>query len=215
MIKISNKTKGAVLFHQSSQNIDRIVSFYKASLISNRKFVVDIYTAHILNALKNYADIPYPSKKYSNVKVFYPYWLSDRIAKKDKELLFKFSNYKITNEEIAKNSSEIMMMVRTSMLSDLKMIDSFNESSYVYSLWTGYLKEDRMKKMLDYINNKNIKKYRLHTSGHASKTTLDLLVNRIQPKKIVPIHTFHPEEYKNLFESKIVETFSDGELIEI
>ena len=217
MVKISKETKGLLLFQQSSQNIDRIVSFYRASLKSNRLFAVDIYTAHLLAVINEYNDnIPYPSKSFSNIKVFYPFWLSQRIVNdKNKDLLYIFAKYKITKEEIAKNPSEIMMLVRASMLSDLKIIDSFKEASYVYSLWKGYLKEERMKKMLKFIKNNNIKKYHLHTSGHASKNTLKKLVNRIQPNKVVPIHTFHPEKYKELFDSKIVETFSDGELIEV
>ena len=69
--------------------------------------------------------------------------------------------------------------------------------------------------MIDYIKDKNIEKYYLHTSGHASKNTLEKLVNKIKPKKIVPIHTFYPEQYKNFFDTKKVKILSDGELLEI
>jgi len=216
MVKISNKTKGLVLFHQSSQNIDRIVSFYRASLKTDRLFAVDIYTAHLLTALNKYNEnIPYPSQSFSNIRVFYPFRLSNYIASKDEELLYKFTKYKITNEEIAKNPSKVMLLVRPTMLSDLKKINAFDDASYIYSLWKGYQKEDRVKKMIDYIKDKNIEKYYLHTSGHASKNTLEKLVNKIKPKKTVPIHTFYPEQYKNFFDTKKVKILSDGELLEI
>jgi len=46
----------------STQNIDRLVSFYRASLKTGKIFAIDFYTANILGCLKDYAMIPYPSK---------------------------------------------------------------------------------------------------------------------------------------------------------
>ena len=42
------KTKGIVLFSCSSQNIDRIVTLYRATVRSGRTLVMDAYTAYVL-----------------------------------------------------------------------------------------------------------------------------------------------------------------------
>ncbi len=214
MIDIVKNTKGMVLIQQSSQNIDRLVSFYRAARQTERLFVVDIYTAHVLNTLREHARLPYPSSKFTNLRVFYPRRLSNRIVNKlGKSFLNKFSRYKITKEEIADKSSNIMMLVRPSLLSDLMMINSFEGASYIYSLWEGYQEEDSMQEMLNYIQLQNINSYQLHTSGHASINTLKKVVRTLKPAKVIPIHTFHPDKYNEL--GAYVLNVSDCEVINI
>jgi len=41
--------------------------------------------------------------------------------------------------------------------------------------------------------------------------TLGKVVKKLKPGKIIPIHTFHPDKYGNLFNRKI-EQVSDGEI---
>ena len=53
-----------------------------------------------------------------------------------------------------------------------------------------------------------------HTSGHADTGTLMKLVDAINPKNIVPIHTFHPKEYQKIF-TKPVTILKDGEVVQI
>ena len=59
-----------LLFQCSSQNIDRLVSFYRAALRLKRKFIVDIYTANVLYELRKIGNkLPYPSLEYPGIKV--------------------------------------------------------------------------------------------------------------------------------------------------
>jgi len=68
-----------------------------------------------------------------------------------------------------------------------------------------------MQKMMRFIKKKNMKFYQVHTSGHAEIDTLKKVVRKLKPGKIVPIHTFHPDKYDDLFSQKI-EQVSDGEV---
>ena len=118
----------------SAQNIDRLVSFYRASLKTGKIFAIDFYTANILGSLKDCARIPYPSKHYANIRVFFPYWLCRRITGQGKqELMYKYKGYKITKKEISDRSGEIMMMVRPSMLKDLTLIKNIEGAVFIYS----------------------------------------------------------------------------------
>jgi ribonuclease J len=100
-----------------------------------------------------------------------------------------------------------------STINDLIKINSFDGASYVYSLWKGYLEEESMKKILNFIRLNKIAYYLLHTSGHASINTLKKMVNTLKPAKIIPIHTFHPDKYNQLWVNIV--NVSDGEIIEI
>ena len=106
------------------------------------------------------------------------------------------------------------MMVRLSMLKDLGLIKNIEEATFIYSLWEGYLPDDAMQKMMRFIKKKNMKFYQVHTSGHAEIGTLKKVVDKLKPGKIVPIHTFHPDKYADLFSQKI-EQVSDGEIFEV
>jgi ribonuclease J len=49
----------------------------------------------------------------------------------------------------------------------------------------------------------------LHTSGHATLETIQKAVVAIQPKRIVPIHTFFPDRYRSVFNEPVLE-LQDG-----
>ena len=92
---------GINLIMLGSQNIDRIVSIYKATSKMKKILVVDIYTANILATLSKYAKIPYPSSDFKNIKVIFTQKLCRKLeleGKKDN--ILKFSKFKITKEEI-------------------------------------------------------------------------------------------------------------------
>jgi len=200
------------LLHFSAQNIDRLVSFYRASLKTGKIFAIDFYTANILACLKDYAMIPYPSENYANIRVFFPYWLCRRITQQgEQELMYRYKSYKITRKEISDRSGEIMMMVRPSMLKDFKSIKNIEGATFIYSLWEGYLQDDSMQKMMKFIKKKNMVFYQVHTSGHVEIDTLKEVVKKLKPGKIIPIHTFYPDKYSGLFSRKI-EQVSDGEV---
>jgi len=203
-VKLLKASKNMTLLYFSAQNIDRLVSFYRASLRTGKIFAIDFYTANILGGLKDAARIPYPSKAYPNIKVFFPYWLCKRITQEGREeLMYRYKSYKITRKEISDRSGEIMMMVRTSMLKDLELIRNIEGATFIYSLWEGYLQDYSMQKMMQFIKRKKMIFYQVHTSGHAGMDTLKKMVAKLKPGKIIPIHTFHPDKYAGLFNRKI------------
>jgi len=62
------------------------------------------------------------------------------------------------------------------------------------------LSKDRMIRWLKHfkINIKNdFKPYHIHASGHASGPEIQDMIEKIKPKLLVPIHTEHPELFKN------------------
>ncbi|MCK8826601.1 hypothetical protein MWH25_02405 [Natroniella acetigena] len=152
------KEERPLLLYSSSQNIDRLVSFYKAAKRTGRILLLDIYTAHVLDRLKDFARLSHLSVDFPELKVFYPYYLTKRSFKEgNQELMYKISSYKLSRKDIVEKRNKIMMLVRNSMLSDLKVIDQFaggdnlKKVNFIYSMCDGYLEEDSMLKMKDFI----------------------------------------------------------------
>jgi len=78
-------------------------------------------------------------------------------------------------------------------------------------MWEGYLPDDAQQKMRRFIKKKKMKFYQVHTSRHAEIATMKKVVSKLKPGKIIPIHTFYPDKYDDLFSRKI-EQVSDGEV---
>ncbi len=206
IIKVIEKKDKINLVYVSGQNIDRLISIYEACIKTDKILVVDVYIASVLKTLAKYKKIPYPSKEYKNIKVMFAKYTSDRLKKiGKKKILYQFRYYKIKKEEINQQYKNIVMAVRPSMKKDLKLIENIKNGNLIYSLWEGYLKKPITKRFMDFLKEKNIKIHKIHTSGHADTTTLKKMVEAIQPKNIIPIHTFEKSKYKNIFKENILE----------
>ena len=215
LVNIFSEKEKINLIYTSGQNIDRLVSIYRACKKTGKLFVVDVYIATVLKELSRHAAIPFPSKDFNDVKVIFPYFLCKRLTRENNEkLLYQFRKYKITKEQISSNKSNTVLLVRPSMKIDIDHIPNIDGGNLIYSLWEGYLKKENTKKFIEYLSNKQFKLYKVHTSGHADIDTLTQMVNAIQPKKIIPIHTFSGHEYKKFFDYPILK-IKDGEEITI
>ena len=136
LVRMMQSLNAPILFQSSSQNIDRLVSFYKAAAKLGRLFVVDIYTANVLYELRKLGNnqLPYPSKEYPSIKVFYPYWLTQRIFKEiGEEYAKRFSPFHIPKEKLCAEQNNIVMAVRPSMKKDIE-IASLKDGMFIYSM---------------------------------------------------------------------------------
>lgn len=214
IVKVLKKYKTIVFGMASAQNIDRMVSFYKAAKKTGRLFVIDVYTANILSGIGK-STIPHPSKKYPEIRAFFPQHLCRKIVKMQQEdKMYKFAQYKITRDEISKNIADIFMMVRPSIKPYLERIENFGASPVIYSMWEGYMADAENSNFIKSLTKEDDSLIHLiHASGHADAKTLEQFVNRLKPDKVIPIHTLNPKMYGTHF--KNVMEVSDGQEIEI
>ena len=208
--------KGINLIYTSGQNIDRLVSIYKACKRTGKTLAVDFYIANVLKDLSDFGAIPYPSKKFPEIKVFFPYRLSKMISSKGKEkLLYRFKDYKITKEQIDEQYNKTVMIVRPSMLKDLGYIKKLENGTFIYSMWDGYKKEKVTKKFIDFLIDKGVSEKTIHTSGHADQNALKRMVDILKPKNLVPIHTFEGNQYEKIFTGTKVLQIKDKVVVTI
>jgi len=205
LVKLLKRSTSINFIYTSSQNIDRLVTIYKACLISHKTFAVDVYTANVMETISDFAKTPSPLKGFSNLKVMFPYRLTTSLFNRGFDnLANKFSKYKITKEQISQEPSDYVVLVRPSMRIDLEKIQADN-GNLIYSMWEGYKDKTSTKEFIDWLKSKNFSVHDIHTSGHADSDTLKELADTLNPKSIIPIHTFNKKEYKNIFSQKIIE----------
>jgi len=185
-----------LLFQCSSQNIDRLVSFYRATLRLKRTFIVDIYTANVLYELRQLGNnLPYPSREYPNIKVFFPYRLTQKIFNDiGEEYARRFSEYHISRERLKKTQNSIIMACRPSMRMDIGKCGLRN-GVFLYSLWKGYRDSTYQQMFEKSLADAGFSLETLHTSGHATIFDIKRVINGLHPQKLIPIHTMHPKAF--------------------
>ena len=211
LVDVFKSAKGLTLVHTSSQNIDRVVSIFRACRKTGKTLVIDLYTAVILEATGN-KNIPHSD--WPDIALYVPQ--SQRVQilnNKWFDLLKSHSRNRIFIEKLQEISTSSVLLFRPLYMRDLEVADVLKEAVYVYSQWEGYWKLDSYANLRNWLLRQGIPKVSIHTSGHASPVDLKRFAEALKPAKIVPIHTFMPEKYQEIYTN--VEPHPDGEYWEV
>lgn len=208
---IFRTTTGMPLVWCSGQNIDRLVTVFKAAKRCRRRFIIDMYTAEILRATGN---IKLPHAAWDGIRVFLPEFQKKRIVRIGKaSIANKYRPYRIFPEDLTAAAKNSVMLFRPSMKVDVESTGCLGGACLVYSMWDGYLAEEKMKPFLGWIKRRGIPMHKCHTSGHASARDLQRLRTAFACAVVCPVHTTDPMAFTRLFEN--VRVLTDGELFDI
>ncbi|MCB2215706.1 MAG: MBL fold metallo-hydrolase [Desulfobulbaceae bacterium] len=211
LVHVLTATEGMALIHVSGQNIDRIVSIFKASKRTERRLIIDLYTAAILEATEN---VNLPQSSWPEIALYVPQ--AQRIQVKENawfDLLKRHSANRIFIENLHDMSNRSTLLFRPLHRFDLERARCLSDAIYVYSQWKGYWEQGSYGMVEEWLDQHAIPKIDIHTSGHASPGALKNLVSAVKPKNVVPIHSFFPEKYPELFTN--VTAHEDGEWWEV
>ena len=204
-------SKGMVLVWTSGQNIDRLVTIFKACKRSGRQLILDMYTAEILRMTGN---SKLPQSDWKGVKVFLPNSQKRQIIRKQQfKLAERYKPYRIYPKQLAVEATRSVMLFRPSMVRDLEKAECLQETTLIYSLWPGYLKRKELRSFHEWLVKLGIPLVHCHTSGHASPQDLQRFAKAIAPKMLVPIHSFATRRFEEFFEN--VEMKKDGQWWEV
>ena len=215
LVKIFKQEGGINLVYTSGQNLDRIVTIYRACMKTNKIMVVDIYVATLLRELSVFANIPFPSKKFERLKVMYPHVTTAKLAKGGNEkILYQYQAFKIAKSEIEEQLEDVVLLVRPAMQIDLDRVPEVSGGNLIYSMWEGYLHKPNTKEFVDYLIQKQFTLYKLHTRGNVDTETLKQMVETLQPKHIVTLQTTGEDAYGKIFPDPVV-ALGNGEVREV
>ncbi|WP_026615469.1 MBL fold metallo-hydrolase [Ensifer aridi] len=201
LLDIFQRTDGMALVAASAQNIDRMVSLYRACKRSGRTLVIDLYAAEILRATGN-SNIP--QSDWPNIAVYVPHYQRVRIKQDERfGLLEPHQSNRIFPEDLKAMAGKAVFLFRSAMLGDLDRADCLDGAVAVWSQWDGYLQQDKGSKVAETFAARGIPLEHAHTSGHASIGDLKRLADAIAPKILVPIHTFEPDRFPDYFGPRV------------
>lgn len=190
----------------SSQNIDRIVSAYRACKRARKFLVVDIYTAWVLEQLRQITHNT-PAMDWPEIRVFAGHSQDERLkANPDYfgDFRKRLYRHRVKREELHATPESFLYLGK---MSSFRLIDEFRRPAacvnVIYSQWLGYLDGNHA----DYFGSDKISALRsdpavnfvdAHTSGHATVKDLQRLVDALSPVMLIPVHTGSPDDFKKL-----------------
>jgi ribonuclease J len=196
LVALFGQTPGLPLVWCSGQNIDRLVTVFRACKRSGRQLIVDMYTAHILRATGNPR---IPQAEWDEVRVFLPYGQKRRVKRLEAfEISSSYSAERIYPEQLAGAAARSVMLFRPSMRRDLELAGCLEGARLVYSMWSGYLEREEMRPFLAWLKGRGIPLEVVHTSGHAGVGDLRRLRDAVGGT-VVAVHTEHGSSYEELF----------------
>ncbi len=205
ILRATLANQSLVLAAFSTQHIDRLSSFIQAAQRSGRTFIADPYTAFVLHLIDRDAGISNPLKQGSG-RVYYPQSLRVKIDRAGTNKVFElYRKLEIELSEIKANPASYLMVFRSSLLTDFEG-ELPAGTSCLYSTWHGYSQRSDWKAVRAALDRVKGKLVYLHTSGHALSTDLIAFAQAVNPRVIIPVHTFHPEAFQSHFDNVLIAT---------
>ncbi|MGE0305022.1 MAG: MBL fold metallo-hydrolase [Acidimicrobiia bacterium] len=207
LVGIVRDTPGAVALVGSAQNIDRLVTAYRAAKRTGRELVVDLYGASVAAATR--ASIP--QLGFPGLRVYVPH--RQRVLVKGSgefDRVRQLGAARVYHEELAASPERFVYHVPSSVVHELIGREALRSPGLVlWSMWTGYLRDASGKRLEQRVRSAGLGFETLHTSGHASVKDLRRLVDAVKPTTLVPMHSEATDRFEELFPR--VERHADGE----
>lgn len=214
LLQVFRQQRNLSIIFASPQNIDRIVSIFRAAKRANKTLIIDPYTAFVLDRL-SFLSKSLPQFSWDGIRV--NCW-RDQIQKLRNHGRDDFADQclekRIAIGRLGSHAADCVHLGRSSMM-DLvvRKLQSKDGVPIIWSYWEGYLDKPDSKKIHDLAKSVGSTIDFIHTSGHASAEDLGRLVQAVRPRMLVPIHTEHPKRYEQLGMSPTI--IADGCPMEI
>jgi ribonuclease J len=205
------ESPGLVLASFSPMHVDRLVTFYKAARRGGRTFVVDPYGAFVMHLVSGQCRIPEPTQA-AGIRVYYNAYFEASYQRRNLGKIHRlFAGNRIELAEILACPDRYVLLFRTSMVDhDFSGTIPLN-AHCLYSYWNGYPSRPEWVELQVQLTGSGGKLVETHTSGHIFAEDIVSFIRSINPALVIPIHTFEPGQFRNLFSN--ARTLNDRQVL--
>ena len=175
----------------SGQNLDRLVSCYRAARRSRRQLVVDAYQAYVLMKLAPLSP-NVPQVSWDGVRVSFPPHQVERLKAAGLFDLARLMSRegRVSSDELAAQPGRFLLCTRGSH-GVTKLLDKVGPANVtlVWSLWSGYWEREGCA-LREWSERTDAEWHYVHSGGHAWPEDLARLVEAVEPgHPVVWVHT--------------------------
>lgn len=211
LVETFGSTGGMVAVFSSAQNLDRLVTVFRASRRAGRTLVVDLYTATVAQAIGR-SSIPQPG--FEGLSVYVPQRQRVRVARtREFQRVASVADIRTYPENLATDRGKVAYLGTSSTADELIDAGALHAGAVVWSLWPGYLDQPSGRRLLTLLAEADVPLIHHHTSGHAHIDDLARLVQAFRTARVVPIHSEATDRFVDHFPR--VELHADHEWWEV
>jgi len=227
--KLAENTSDLVVTTFPARDLTRLLTFYRIACETGRKLVIDFTQAYLLEQFSKISN-RYPPSDDPNICLFaarkswgiagrndvssnidgefYPGNIRDQdYGTWEREYLHRENTVNFLDLQDQREFLLVMSYFQLNQLIDVKPVEG---SKYLRSVTEPFSDEMRLdaERVQNWLDLFKLDLYgmesedKLHASGHASGPELNDLINRVEPKVVMPIHTEHPVLFQD-FSAKV------------
>lgn len=174
----------------SGQNLDRLVSCYRAARRSGRLLVIDPYQAFVLMKLAPLSHA-IPQFTWDGVKVsFAPHQVERLKAAGLMDLVYEMGRLgRVGSKDLAARPGDYVVCARGSY-GTTKLLDRVgaDNTELVWSMWSGYWEREKCA-MREWAEGKGVESHFVHSGGHAWPEDLERLKMSLQATTVEIVHS--------------------------
>lgn len=205
------RTDGLVVADFGPRNVERLISFLEIAKATGRKLLILPKDAYLLEKMAM-AGKNVPSPDDPSIAIYCKYEVGT--VNWRKLLKESYVSKLVSTEELAKDQKEMICCFSFYDVNELAYIKPKVGSTWIYSSCESFNEEmaidaHRLGEWVDAYGmsfpgdpRQEESKNPFHVSGHACRNDLLKLIEIIDPKLVIPVHTEHPELYASLLAGK-------------
>lgn len=211
LVETFERTDGLVAVFSSAQNLDRLVTVFRAARRTGRTLVVDLYTATVATATGR-SSIPQPG--FAGLAVYVPQRQRVKVAQtKEFERVASVADIRMYPEDLVADRNTLAYLGMSSTAHELVDAGALQGGAVAWSLWPGYLDQGSGRQLTALLAEAGVPLIHHHTSGHAYVEDLARLVDAFDTARVVPIHSEATDRFADHFPR--VEEHADHEWWEV
>ena len=213
-----DKTNGLVVANFPVRDTDRMRSFFQVARQTDRALVINLKQAYLLELFRA-SGIAAPKIDDDHLRVYIPRktWgvykddrFSEKIQREDYdywEREFLDHANAVTAQDIREDQDEYIFRCDFFELKELIDVKPEAGSCYIRSVCEPFDLEMELdlKKVENWLAHFGLYPYtHIHASGHLNYDEIRDVVETVQPKVLIPVHTQHPEVFRNFHDNVIL-----------
>ncbi len=189
-------------------SLDRFVTFYNLAKENNRKIIISKRHAYLLEELQNVPALQkaIPEIDDENILIYIDRKDTGRFGESDYdnwERKFLEMANAVKADMIHENQADALVCLTFFDVNELIDIAPNAGSIYVHSTSEPHneeqiFDEQRLNNWIDFFR---LKKHHFHCSGHANGKEIREMIQTINPKELMPIHTKQPELFEKMHDN--------------
>jgi ribonuclease J len=197
-LKVVRRTRGLVFSSFRGNDVDRINTFFEACQGSGRRLVVSMKTAVLLEKLRGDRKLKVP-RVGRDVDVYVKRKRTGRLDDSDYFLWERpFLDHGVSAADVRRAQRRTFLHLEAWDFPELIDIRPEEGGTYIHSATEAFNEEgEREEKVIrNWVSHVGFRYAQLHASGHAPPGEVFALVEGVGAKRVVPIHTEHPEAFR-------------------